>query len=123
MKLNIPGSEVKVPWHNQTLAHSRRLLLSSQHCIIHINNFNKKPFVGWKSFFFSKVTCVTVATVEAGHKEEQGIGKMCSSSYNKGSLHQGGGHWGALHTAIPQKILPDTASPQEKSMEHRHRNM
>ena len=34
-----------------------------------------------------------------------------------------GGHWGALNTASPQKIVPNPASPQEKSMEHRHRNI
>ena len=36
---------------------------------------------------------------------------------------KGGGHWGGLNTATPQKILPNTASPQEKSVDHRHRNI
>ena len=36
-----------------------------------------------------------------------------------------GGHWGGggLNTATPQKILPNTPSPQEKSVDHRHRNI
>ena len=35
----------------------------------------------------------------------------------------GGGGGGGLNTATPQKILPNTASPQEKSLHHRHRNI
>ena len=34
----------------------------------------------------------------------------------------GGGHGEVLNTATPQKNLTNTASPQEKSTEHRHRN-
>ena len=34
----------------------------------------------------------------------------------------GGGHGGILNTATPQKNLTNTASPQEKSTKHRHRN-
>ena len=32
------------------------------------------------------------------------------------------GTWGVLNTATPQKNLTNTASPQEKSTKHRHRN-
>ena len=39
------------------------------------------------------------------------------------TIFEGGGHWGGLNTATPQKILPNTASPQEKSVDHRHRNI
>ena len=35
----------------------------------------------------------------------------------------GGGHWGVLNTATPQKIDKNTASPQEKLTKHRHRNI
>ena len=35
----------------------------------------------------------------------------------------GEGHWEGLNTATPQKILPNTASPQEKSVDHCHRNI
>ena len=46
----------------------------------------------------------------------------------KFTIQLGGGHWGGgggggLNTATPQKILPNTASPQEKSLDHRHRNI
>ena len=34
----------------------------------------------------------------------------------------GGGGGGALNTATPQINLTNTASPQEKSTKHRHRN-
>ena len=33
-----------------------------------------------------------------------------------------GGHGGPLSTATPQKKLTNSASPQEKSTKHRHRN-
>ena len=35
----------------------------------------------------------------------------------------GGGHWGVLNTATPQKIDKNTASPREKLTKHRHRNI
>ena len=35
----------------------------------------------------------------------------------------GGGLWGALNTATPQKNLTNTASPQKNLTKHRHRNI
>ena len=35
----------------------------------------------------------------------------------------GGGHWGVLNTATPQKFDKNTVSPHEKLTKHRHRDI
>ena len=46
--------------------------------------------------------------------------QMYAGQANDREGDMGGG--GALNTATPQKNLTNTASPQEKSTKHRHRN-
>ena len=35
----------------------------------------------------------------------------------------GGGHWGTVYTATPQKKIKNTASPQKNVAKHRYRNL